>query len=270
MTQHDARSSGRPAEQTDTIRQLRQALGTVESGEATVDEALQHLGVEVDEQIGGLTRIPVLPANQVSTGAEVADPTGAAGTPGAPDVPAGDRRPVRRTRSGWAVRLAAEPEVGLSDRELEQQARDIVLRRLEASDRTRAELADALTERQIPTRIATAVLDRMTEVGLVDDEAFARGWVASRQQRKHLSRRMLVEELRRKGVDPGLAQEVVQPVGEDDEYEAAAELVRKRLPGMERLEPSVQRRRLAGLLARRGFSSGLVFRVLDDVLGDHR
>ncbi|MFX4270951.1 regulatory protein RecX [Propionibacteriaceae bacterium Y1685] len=281
MTQHQTRTDG-PAAAADTIDQLRRAMGTLESGEATVEEALQELGVEVDQPSGELTRIPE--SSATDPGAVDGSTTPQADEPrvdhgqsadSSPNRDLGqsarrDRGPVRRSRSGWAVRAPREPEEGLSDRELEQQARDIVLRRLESSDRTRAELADSLAERQIPTRIADQVLDRMTEVGLINDEAFARGWVASRQQRKHLSRRMLTEELRRKGIDPGLAQDVVAPVDEDDEYEAAVALVRKRLPAMERLEPSVQRRRLAGLLARRGFGSGLVFRVLDDVLEGHR
>lgn len=281
MTQHQTRADG-PAASADTIDQLRRAMGTLESGEATVEEALQELGVEVDQPSGELTRIPESSATDPgtidgSTTAQADEPRVDHGqsADGSPNRDQGqsarrDRGPVRRSRSGWAVRVPREPEEGLSDRELEQQARDIVLRRLESSDRTRAELADSLAERQIPTRIADQVLDRMTEVGLINDEAFARGWVASRQQRKHLSRRMLTEELRRKGIDPGLAQDVVAPVDEDDEYEAAVTLVRKRLPAMERLEPSVKRRRLAGLLARRGFGSGLVFRVLDDVLEGHR
>ncbi len=47
--------------------------------------------------------------------------------------------------------------------------------------RSRGQLAEALAKRQVPAEAATAVLDRFTDVGLIDDAAFAAGWVESRQ-----------------------------------------------------------------------------------------
>ena len=156
------------------------------------------------------------------------------------------------------------------DRELEQQARTVVLRKLSAQARTRSELAEALVAKEIPDDVATDVLDRMTEVGLVDDETFAKDWVASRQQRRHLSRRKLADELRKKGVAPDLVDDALTGVADDDEYEAAVTLAQRKLASLSRHDFAVQRRRLAGMLERRGFAPGLIHRVLADVLEPHR
>ena len=52
-------------------------------------------------------------------------------------------------------------------------ARQIVLRQLTMAPRSRAQLEDKLRQRDCPDDVAAAVLDRLTEVGLVDDEAYA-------------------------------------------------------------------------------------------------
>jgi regulatory protein len=82
-----------------------------------------------------------------------------------------------------------------------ERAREICLRLLSFRPRTRAELATALRGRHIPEQVIAEVLDRYGEVGMVDDQAFARAWVTSRHHGKGLARRALADELRRKGVD---------------------------------------------------------------------
>lgn len=156
------------------------------------------------------------------------------------------------------------------EQELEQQARAVVLRKLAAQARTRSELAEALRAKDIPDDVADQVLDRMIEVGLVDDETFAKDWVASRQQRRHLSRRKLADELRKKGVAPELVDDALAGVADDDEYEAAAALAQRKLASLSRHDLTVQRRRLGGMLERRGFAPGLIRRVIAEVLEPHR
>lgn len=119
-----------------------------------------------------------------------------------------------------------------------------------------------LAKKGIDADAAEEVLDRMGEVGLIDDRAFADGWVESRQQRRHLSRRALGQELRRKGVDSELVDSALEQVDASDEYDAALALAHKKLRAMAKLEPHVRRRRLAGALARRGFGAAVVGDVL--------
>lgn len=145
-------------------------------------------------------------------------------------------------------------------------ARDIVLRKLTAQQRSRSELAKALKERDVPDDAAGQVLDRMEDVGLVDDAAFAESWVQSRQSRRGLSRRALRQELFNKGVDREDIDDALSAVTPEDELAAATALAEKKLRAMPGLERDVTYRRLAGALARRGFSAGLTSQVLASLL----
>jgi regulatory protein len=160
----------------------------------------------------------------------------------------------------WGEPVEIDP-----DADPESVARLIALRMLETSPRTRAELATALARRGVPDDAATTVLDRFTEVGLVDDEAFAAAWVDSRHRGRGLARRALSAELRRKGVDPQTATVAVERISTDDEADAARALVRRRAATMQSLSLEVRTRRLVSMLARKGFGAGLAYRVVREV-----
>jgi regulatory protein len=122
----------------------------------------------------------------------------------------------------------------------------------------------------VPPELATRLLDRFEEVGLVDDAAFARSWIASRQPGKGLARRALAQELRRKGVDDTVAREALDEIDPDDEEAAARALVRKKLRSMRGADQATATRRLAGMLARKGYPPGMTFAVVRDELdADH-
>jgi regulatory protein len=147
------------------------------------------------------------------------------------------------------------------DADAEAVARKILLRRLSDRPRTRAELATALTRKGVPDGIATNLLDRFEEVGLVDDQEFARSWVKSRLSGRGLARRSLGAELRRKGVDAETVRTVLDEVDPDEEEAAARQLVRRKSRSMEGLDATVRMRRLTSMLARKGYPPGMAFRV---------
>jgi regulatory protein len=148
----------------------------------------------------------------------------------------------------------------------EAVARKILLDQLTGRARSRSELATRLARKGVPEEVATRLLDRFEEVGLVDDEAFARSWVESRQAGKGLARRALAQELRRKGVEDEVAREVLDEVDPEDEMEAARMLVRRKLRSVARLDREAAVRRLAGMLARKGYPPGVAFRVVREEL----
>ena len=152
------------------------------------------------------------------------------------------------------------------DADAESVARTIALRRLTMRAHTRHELDKALQAKNVPQSVKVAVLDRMQEVGLVDDATFAIDWVASRQQRRHLSRRALKRELEVKGVERDDIDRALENVDRNAELASARELVERKRAAMSALARDVQHRRLAGLLSRRGFDSAVITRVLSDVL----
>ncbi|GAA0540652.1 regulatory protein RecX [Saccharopolyspora subtropica] len=143
----------------------------------------------------------------------------------------------------------------------EQQARDTVYRLLAARARSRAEVRQALLRKGIDEDVADGVLQKFVAAGLVDDAAFAEEWVHSRRRHQGLGRKALGFELRRKGVDEHVVETVLSTVDDDAEVEQARELVRRKLRTMGALDHTAKMRRLVGMLARKGYSEGLAFRV---------
>lgn len=145
-------------------------------------------------------------------------------------------------------------------------ARAVVLRQLTGSPKSRKQLEDALTRKGCRPDVATEVLDRFEQVGLVDDEAYARTFVRSKQAGRGLARRALSHELRQKGVDDELAQAVLDEVDPEDERARAHELVAKKLRSMHGLDRAVQTRRLAGMLGRKGYGPEVSRLVINEAL----
>lgn len=171
------------------------------------------------------------------------------------------------TRRASTPAAPSDPVADGPDADPESVARKILLDQLTGQARSRKELADKLAAKNVPDDVAARLLDRFEEVGLVDDEAFARSWIASRQPGKGLARRALAQELRRKGVDDEVARTALDEIDPDDEEASARALVRKKLRSLSRVDEATATRRLVGMLARKGYSSGLAFAVVRDELG---
>jgi regulatory protein len=148
----------------------------------------------------------------------------------------------------------------------ESVARKILLDQLTGRARSRSDLAKKLAQRHVPDDVAARLLDRFEEVGLVDDAAFAREWVAQRQEGRGLARRALAQELRRKGIDDEVARAALGDVDETDEIESARMLVRRKLRSVRGLDEDKAVRRLVGMLARKGHSSSVAYRVVREEL----
>lgn len=158
-----------------------------------------------------------------------------------------------------ATSLGAEPDP-------ESVARTVALRMLNAAPRSRAQLEQALAKKDVPEAVTTRVLDRFTDVGLIDDAAYAGMLVRTRQSERGLARRALAMELRQRGIDGETAETALEEVDAESEEVAARGLVAKRLRSMSGLDRQVKRRRLAGMLGRKGYPPGVALRVVDDAL----
>jgi regulatory protein len=143
----------------------------------------------------------------------------------------------------------------------EQAARDTCLRLLSRRARSAGELRERLRTGGFSTDVAEGVLSDLEGAGLIDDEEFARSWVAGRKAAGGAARRRVFWELRRKGVDRDLIERVLcEELDDRAELDQAAQLARKKLrsPRMDGQEVSRLRRHLLG----RGFG----FETVDSVL----
>jgi regulatory protein len=163
------------------------------------------------------------------------------------------------TDGGGSARSRAREEPPLSP---EEEARALCLRLLTGTPRTRGQIADAMRRRQIPNDVAERILERFEDVGLIDDSAFAAAWVESRHRGRGLARRALARELRARGVDTEVLGQAVEQLDAEQEEETARALVDRKLRATRGLNRDRRIRRLAGMLARKGYPEGLALRVV--------
>ncbi len=172
----------------------------------------------------------------------------------------------------WAVGSSAAPDPEGDPRSRANEpdphdwAREIVLRALTSAPKSRSQLEVLLRRKNCPDGVAEIVLDRLEQVGLVDDTAYAGMLVRSQQSGRGLARRALAHELRRRGVDDLTAESALDDLDPAAEEERARELVAKRLRSMAGLDPMVQTRRLAGMLARKGYAADVAMRVVREAV----
>jgi regulatory protein len=146
----------------------------------------------------------------------------------------------------------------------------LCLRLLTARARTRAELAGQLAKRGYPDDVSNRVLERLADVGLVDDADFAEQWVHSRRANAAKGKRALAAELRTKGVDNDVITSVLGSINPAAERDRAEQLVRTKLR-RENLEDDARvSRRLVAMLARRGYSQTMAFDVVNAELAAER
>ena len=86
-----------------------------------------------------------------------------------------------------------------------------------------------LTKRGYPDDVSTQVLDRLADVGLVDDADFAEQWVRSRRVNAGKGKRALAAELRTKGVDNEVITAALADIDAGAERERAEQLVDDKL-----------------------------------------
>lgn len=120
-----------------------------------------------------------------------------------------------------------------------------------------------------PDAEITWAIDRLVAQGFVDDAAYARQVARAKALSGGVSRRKVMNVLRQRGVAAEVASAAIDATLADvdlDEHGAALAAAQKRLRALRSLDPSTRRQRLYAFLARRGYESDVVRRVLKEVL----
>lgn len=199
----------------------------------------------------------------------VPDPTATTGGPAADDVRAGDIRRLLGRMDSLSDPVSDSGAHGgppSPPTSAETQAKAICLRLLALAPRPRAALAQALDRREVDSAAAKRVLDRLEVVGLIDDAAYADGFVRTQQRDRALGRSRLRQEMRRKGVDETAVEVALAEVDEDSERARAQALVAARIVAAMGAGADAGRRRLLGLLERRGYSYDMAWSVVEEAV----
>ncbi len=164
----------------------------------------------------------------------------------------------RGIRPGRTV--TAEELAELADADARRRSMDTAVRMLAYGPRSVHELRDRLKRKRFEPEIIAATVDRLKELGYVDDEAFARIWTESRQSARPRSARLLASELRLKGIAPQVANEATSAISDD---EAAYEAASGRLRSLKGLQYTTFRERLGRFLTSRGFDYGVARETIE-------
>jgi regulatory protein len=142
---------------------------------------------------------------------------------------------------------------------------------LEARARGADELKRLLLRKGEPAADVDAALQRLTQAGLIDDANYARQLARTKALGAGMSRRRIQQELARRGVARDVSSEAIAEVfdGEGvDEMAALERVARKKLCTLDKLDPPTRKRRLYAFLARRGYDSDDISKVLRQILGE--
>ena len=146
-----------------------------------------------------------------------------------------------------------------------EAGKNSALRLLKFRMRSKYELQNRLKIKHFSQEIVKQVLDFLSDLGYVDDLTFANAWVKSRMQFKPRSRKLLVYELKKKGIDSNIIERSLTQLTSENEEQMARQLALKRFPKLKGLPEETWKRRLSGYLARRGFSTGILFKILKEL-----
>jgi regulatory protein len=173
--------------------------------------------------------------------------------------------PARRRAKALEERRAERGEI--DDPTLVMGA---ALRFLESRARSTAEVRRRLVTNGYRPDLVESAIERLTELGMLDDDAFARAWVESRDRARPRGERALRAELRQKGVDRPIVDAVLEdragisddPDRSGADEDAARRLLIKNARALERIaDPRSRRQRAYTLLARNGFDPDTASRI---------
>lgn len=130
--------------------------------------------------------------------------------------------------------------------------------------RSTKEVADHLRKKSFDGSACGHAIGRLQELGYLEDAAFARFWVESRDTHRPRGRRALAWELRQKGIADAVIEDTLARFA-GDEATLAREAAHKRAAALNTADPYKFRRQLGAFLSRRGFSYEVVEDVVDEL-----
>lgn len=189
-----------------------------------------------------------------------------------PSEPATHAAKIERLREALENFTPGESDFFDSHKEEDKaKVRNRALLLLDQRGRSREELRKRLAALEFDPITIDEVLDDLRDCGLLDDQAFATEWVRQRHARRGKSRKALSLELKEKGVGVAQRAEALKQISDDDEFEMARQLAEKKARSIKAMPANGAEydkilRRVVGMLARRGFGSGLSIRVSKEAI----
>jgi len=153
---------------------------------------------------------------------------------------------------------------GVDSEDPESAVRALILRRLSGQMQTRKQLRDYLQRKNCDPEVVERLLDRFTDVGLINDADYAQAFVRTRRSVKGAGPSVLRRELAQRGVEPTLIEAAVDS-REGDDTEIAHDLALRKVRSLQRFDPPTRVRRITAFLVRRGYAANVSFAIACEV-----
>lgn len=149
----------------------------------------------------------------------------------------------------------------------QKKAFEMALSLLDVCDRTEKQVVDKLRYKGIVEGAARAAAQRLKEMGLVNDQAYAQRMV-QRQSQKAVGRYQVKRKLLGQGIDGETAQAALEELDGQQQQEACLQAARSLYRRYRDQEPRAARRKLGQALGRRGFGWDDITGALEKIMGE--
>ena len=141
---------------------------------------------------------------------------------------------------------------------------NLSLRFLSYRPRSEKEVIDYLRKKKISENVISQIMAKLSEYKFIDDKKFTQFWIEQRTKFKHKPTWVIKLELRQKGINQELIEEVLSTIDDtkDADLISAKKLAEKKLDFYRNLEPSKRREKVISFLLRKGFSYDIVKKIL--------
>ena len=149
------------------------------------------------------------------------------------------------------------------------KAESYAYRLLNYRPRTEQEIRDKLKKKGFTGDIIDCLVCKLKDRSLIDDHNFARLWIESRMQSSSHGFLRIRHELRQKGIDKNIIEDIAEQFKKDfNEPDMAKRLVEARLKSVCGLHKDKARQRLYSYLQRRGFSDSIIYKAINEAYAD--
>jgi regulatory protein len=141
----------------------------------------------------------------------------------------------------------------------------LTYRFLTIRNRSVKEVYDYLTKKKADPEVIQKIIGTLTEQKFLNDENFARSWIASRARFRPRGKQLLKIELQQKGIAKDIIEKVLSEKQEDlpDELTQAKELIKRKMERFKDLSRQEIYQKVGAFLARRGFSWSIAKKAID-------
>ncbi len=147
------------------------------------------------------------------------------------------------------------------------KAKAYALKILNIRPHSEQEFREKLARKKYSPETVTEITGYCRKCGYLDDALFARAWIQSRLNNRPKSRRFIEIELLKKGLDRDLINRALDEngLGRDTDFNLARRLAKERYEKLQNADLETVRRRLSGYLARRGFGTECIYKIIKEI-----